>query len=298
MDEDRLDRFLEQLRSERRYSPHTLDGYARDLLKLKAFCEGQGIAAWAELDGHRLRAFAAAQHRAGLSGKSIQRLLSAIRTFYHYLLREGVAKVNPAQDLPAPKSPRRLPTSFDVDQVTRLLEIPGDDPLARRDRAILELFYSSGLRLAELVSLDLGAVDLVAAEVAVVGKGRKARKVPVGGHARAAIEAWLAVRGVLARPGEPALFVGRRGGRIAPRTIQERLRRWGIEQGVEGHVHPHRLRHSFATHLLEGSGDLRAVQELLGHADIATTQIYTHLDFQHLAKVYDQAHPRARRRRG
>ena len=203
---------------------------------------------------------------------------------------------NPAEGVRAPKVRRHLPHTLDADQLGRLLELPGEDPLDHRDRAIMELFYSSGLRLAELVALDVRDVQAGDDVLEVVGKGHKSRRVPIGRFARAAIERWLAARGTLAKARETALFVSRRGTRISARAVQERLRRRAIEQGVPQHVHPHLLRHSFASHLLESSGDLRAVQELLGHADIGTTQIYTHLDFQHLAQVYDQAHPRARRK--
>jgi integrase/recombinase XerC len=241
-------------------------------------------------------------HREGLSGTSIQRLLSALRAFFDFLLREQRVADNPAIGIRAPKSPRRLPGTLDPDAVAQLLdgaETDADPFLAARDRAMFELLYSSGLRLAELVSLDLVAIDLRAAEVTVTGKGRKTRQVPVGSKALAAIGDWLPHRALaLAGSDEGALFVSARGARITPRAVQQRLARAGIVKGVAQHLHPHLLRHSFATHLLESSGDLRAVQELLGHADIATTQVYTHLDFQHLAQVYDQAHPRARARKG
>ena len=227
---------------------------------------------------------------------SLRRRLSAVRTFCHWLVREGELGHNPAIDVRTPKPARHLPAVLDTDLVGRLLDIPGDAPDVLRDRAILELFYSSGLRLAELCALDLGDVDLHDAQVRVTGKGAKTRIVPVGRFARAAIQAWLAVRGSLAQAGEAALFVGARGARRCARAVQGRVSYWAQRQGIGRHVHPHMLRHSFATHVLESSGDLRAVQELLGHADIKTTQVYTHLDFQHLAQVYDAAHPRAKRR--
>jgi integrase/recombinase XerC len=292
-----VQRFLEHLRFVRRLSPRTLDAYARDLRDFLAWGEQQALPAWAELREERVRAYAAARHRDGLSGKSLQRRLSALRSFYNYLLREGLAEHNPVLGVRAPKVQRRLPGTLEPDQLARLLELPADGPLARRDRAVMELFYSSGLRLAELVGLDLADLDRRDAMVQVTGKGAKTRRVPVGRLALEALDAWLAVRGQLGAADETALFVSSRGGRLSPRSVQARLRQRAIEQGSPRHVHPHLLRHSFASHLLESSGDLRAVQELLGHADIGTTQIYTHLDFQHLAQVYDQAHPRARRRK-
>ena len=291
-----LTRFLDHLRTERRLSPRTLDAYRRDLDALCAFCDAQGLSDWTRLDAHQVRAFVAARHRAGLSGRSLQRALSAVRSLYRFLMREGLADHDPAADVRAPKAARRLPTTLDVEQVGRLVSFPGEGPLDRRDRAIFELGYSSGLRLAELVGLDLGDLDLRDATVRVTGKGAKSRVVPVGRLAREALEAWLAIRGELATAEQPALFVGKGGRRLAPRSIQARLRARALAQGLDRSVHPHMLRHSFASHLLESSGDLRAVQELLGHADIATTQVYTHLDYQHLAKVYDAAHPRARKK--
>jgi integrase/recombinase XerC len=301
-----LDRYLRHLSHERGLSPRTLEGYGRDLEQLLLWCQGAGIGAWRNLGAAHLRLFLAQRHRAGLGGRSLQRTLAAVRGLFGYLLREGLAEVNPALGLRAPKTPRKLPATLDVDQVASLLdpaseppsgEPPSGDPLLVRDLAILELFYSSALRLAELVGLNLADADLDDAMLEVTGKGRKQRRVPIGRKARQALGTWLRVRPALAGPGEPALFVSRRGGRIHPRTVQARLERWALTQGTGLHLHPHLLRHSCATHLLESSGDLRAVQELLGHADIATTQVYTHLDFQHLAKVYDQAHPRAQRRR-
>ncbi|MFN2308977.1 MAG: tyrosine recombinase XerC [Gammaproteobacteria bacterium] len=293
-----LDRYLDHLRQQRRLSPHTLSAYARDLRGLVAFCVRQGLADWAALDAHAVRAYAAACHREGLGGKSIQRRLSAVRGLFDYLLREQRVGHNPGRGVRAPKAPRKLPSVLDVDQMARLLDLPADDPLAVRDLALLELLYSAGLRLAELTGLDLPDLDLAAGLVTVTGKGRKTRLVPVGRQAQAALRRWLAVRPGLLPAGdtEPALFLARSGRRLAPRSVQQRLARWARHQGLEGRVHPHQLRHACASHLLESSGDLRAVQELLGHADIKTTQIYTHLDFQHLAQVYDAAHPRAKRR--
>lgn len=303
-----LDRYLNHLARTRRLSPHTCAAYARDLNALVVFCERHPHTDWPALTAHDIRAFAAACHRQGLGGKSIQRRLSAVRGLFEFLLREGREHCrvghNPAQDIRAPKSERKLPAVLDADQMGRLLDVDAADPrtqtpLAVRDHAFMELLYSSGLRLAELTDLDLPALDLASGLVTVTGKGRKTRVVPVGRKAQAALHAWLAVRIDLLPPGsaELAVFLGRSGRRLSPRAVQQRLNLWARRQGLDGRVHPHRLRHSFASHLLESSGDLRAVQELLGHADIGTTQVYTHLDFQHLAEVYDRAHPRAKRRK-
>jgi integrase/recombinase XerC len=261
-----------------------------------SFCAREKIEQLSALDSYAVRRFAAESHRKGLGARSVARRLSAVRTFLNYLIEVGVVKANAGVHVQAPKPARRLPATLDADQVASLLAISGDDPLTLRDRAMLEIFYSSGLRLAELVSLNLGDIDAADRTVRVVGKGSKARIVPVGKHALAALKDWLAVRHEFARSGELALFVSQRGTRMSPRTVQQRVNEWARRQGAPTGVHPHMLRHSFATHVLESSRDLRAVQEMLGHASLSTTQIYTHLDFQHLAQVYDQAHPRARRR--
>jgi integrase/recombinase XerC len=293
---DELAAFLNRLATERRLSPHTVVAYEHDLEALLAFCARERIESFKALDSFAVRRFAAESHRKGLGARSVARRLSAVRTFLSYLIEMGVLKSNAGVHVQAPKAPRRLPATLDPDQVASLLAISGDDPTTLRDRAILELFYSSGLRLAELVGLDLGDVDAADRTVRVLGKGSKTRVVPVGKEALSAHNDWLAVRSELARPGETALFVGIRGARISPRTVQKRVNEWAKRQGTPTGVHPHMLRHSFATHVLESSRNLRAVQELLGHASLSTTQIYTHLDFQHLAKVYDKAHPRARKR--
>ena len=290
-----IDRFLHHLQTERRLSDNTCKHYQRDLTELLAFCQKAGINGWKQLDTHQVRQFAAHVHRRGLSGRSIQRRLSAIRSFYNYLLREQQVTSNPAHDVRAPKSGRRLPDTLNVDDIARLMSGSARDGLALRDLAMLELMYSSGLRLAELVSLNLDDIDLAERMVRVTGKGNKTRVVPVGAKALAALRAWLQCRPAQLAEGETAVFTGRQGQRLGRRAVQQRVKRWARQQGVPGNVHPHTLRHSFASHLLESSGDLRAVQELLGHADISTTQIYTHLDFQHLAKVYDATHPRARK---
>jgi len=294
---DWLERFIGHVRDERRLSPRTQEAYRRDLTQLGGWLEQQGIVAWEGLDGPRVRAYLAFRHRQGLGGRSLRRELAALRSLFRYLNRESQGSSNPAQGVRAPKPPLRLPVTLSTDELGHLLDQPPQDPLEIRDQAILELLYSSGLRLAELVSLNLGDIDTRDGSLEVTGKGAKTRLVPVGGKALTALAAWLKQRPGLAGAGETALFVSRRGGRIHPRTVQVRLDRWALTKGAPRGLHPHLLRHSFASHLLESSGDLRAVQELLGHADIGTTQIYTHLDFQHLAQVYDQAHPRAKRAR-
>jgi integrase/recombinase XerC len=288
-----LTRFLSSLGH---LSPHTRSAYRRDLAQLAAYRTEQGLARWQDVDAQQLRGFVAWRHRRGASGRSIQRALSAIRAFYRFLLDERAVDTNPALGARAPKARRKLPKVLDPDQAAQLLDDDDDGELAVRDRAMLELLYSSGLRVAELVGLDVHDVDLDEGEVRVTGKGNKKRIVPIGRHARKALHRWLAIRGALAAPEATAMFVGRGGRSISVRTVQVRLRHWALKREMTTCVHPHMLRHSFASHLLESSGDLRAVQELLGHADIRTTQVYTHLDFQHLARVYDQSHPRARRK--
>ncbi len=292
-----LARFCEHLAQERRLSKHTVAAYRRDLIQIDRWLTQYGHSPLARIDETSIRGYLAWRHRQGLSAKTLQRELSSLRTFYRWLIREDQTQANPAAGVRAPKSPRSLPKILDADQLSALLDMPAEDPLSLRDTAMVELLYSSGLRLAELVGLNLSDIDLQAGEVRVVGKGSKERQVPVGSKACAAIRQWLRIRAGLAAPDEPALFVSQRGRRIHPRTVEQRLARWALARGAGQHLHPHLLRHSFATHLLESSGDLRAVQELLGHAGIGTTQIYTHLDFQHLAQVYDQAHPRARKKK-
>jgi integrase/recombinase XerC len=293
---DGVERFLRSLRVERRLSPHTASAYQRDLAALLEYCSAHGVAAWSGLDQQHVRSFAAQCHRRGLAPRSIQRRLSAVRSLCRHLIREGEIAHDPAAGVQAPRTRRRLPTTLDADTMSRLLEFRTDDRLGVRDKAVMELLYSSGLRLAELLGLDLADVDLRDRTVRVTGKGRRTRIVPVGRHAVESIARWLRERAALAAVDEAAVFVGVNGRRLGPRIVQRRVARWARLQGLPAHVHPHMFRHSFASHLLESSGDLRAVQELLGHANISTTQVYTHLDFQHLARVYDQAHPRARRR--
>jgi integrase/recombinase XerC len=284
--------FLAQLAVERRSSAHTLDAYARDLAALAGWAAAQERELLA-LDAEALRAFVAAEHRRGLSPKSLQRRLSACRSFYRWLLKHGRIAASPADAVRAPKAARKLPQVLDVDEAVQLVEVPTEGALGLRDRALLELFYSSGLRLSEVCALHWQDLDLDAGLVTVLGKGGKQRVVPVGSHACHALQAW---RAESAAAQDWFVFPGRGGRQISARAVQLRLRQLAIRQGVFKRVHPHLLRHSFASHVLESSGDLRGVQELLGHADIATTQIYTHLDFQHLAKVYDAAHPQAKRK--
>ncbi len=288
--------FERYLCSERKLSPHTLSNYLRDLKKLQDYCQTAGIQEISEVDSHHLRLCLSQLHRKGLSGRSLQRWLSSLRTFFQYCVKHHGIKTNPAHSISAPKSPKKLPNTLDPDQVGQYLNIEGDSWLACRDRAMVELLYSSGLRLSELVGINLADIDLQDQSVRVTGKGNRDRELPIGSHAIKALHLWLKQRADIQVHDSEALFLGKRGRRIAPRTVQQRLQQLSISQGMAGKVHPHMLRHSFASHLLESSSDLRAVQELLGHANISTTQVYTHLDFQHLAKVYDKAHPRAQKK--
>ena len=288
-----IDGFLDHLAVERRASAHTIDAYRRDLHALAGWAQAQGVGDVASLQPAQLRAFVADEHRRGLTPKSLQRRLSACRSFYQWLLRHERIAANPAASLRAPKAARKLPQVLDVDEAVQLVEVPTDAPFGLRDRALLELLYSSGLRVSELCALRWHDLDLADGQVTVLGKGSKQRMVPVGSHARAALEAWRAEQAP--KPDAP-VFPGRGGNAITPRAVQLRLRQIAQRQGLFKRVHPHLLRHTFASHVLESSGDLRGVQELLGHADLGTTQIYTHLDFQHLARVYDGAHPRAKRK--
>ena len=289
-----LQEFLGHLASERRLSPLTCSNYGRDVTELLKLA---GETPLEQLQVHQIRRFVAQLHGRGLGGKTLARMLSAWRGFYSYLARDHAFTSNPCAGMRAPKSVKALPQALSPDEAARLMEIPTEgDPLALRDKAMFELFYSSGLRLSELVNLPLGQIDLAAGMVRVTGKGGKTREVPVGRFAVAAVRNWLPEREKLVRPEEYALFVGRYGARLSPRAVQYRVKQWALKLGISVEVHPHVLRHSFASHVLQSSGDLRAVQEMLGHADISTTQVYTHLDFQHLAKVYDAAHPRAKKK--
>jgi integrase/recombinase XerC len=293
---DARERFLDYLAHERRLSPNTVAAYRRDLEAFAAELARLGVEDPRRIDEHQVRGLIARRHREGLGPRSIQRLLSAIRSYYRYLMREGLADGNPAAGVKAPRARRKLPATLDTDAVSRLLDFEPTTPLAIRDKAMLELFYSSGLRLSELAALRWDQIDTGSGLLRVTGKGNKTRLVPIGSYAVRALDAWRRVRGNFAGFEEPSVFVSQRGAPISVRTVQARIRYWARRQGLPQQVHPHLLRHSFASHLLESSGDLRAVQELLGHADISTTQVYTHLDFQHLASVYDKAHPRAKKK--
>ena len=288
--------FERHLRFERRVSKHTVAAYLGDLARFAVFVRRSGATGWRDVTPTLVQSFVAARHRQGIGPRSLQRTLSAIRAFYRYGMDHASFSDNPAAGVRAPRAPTKLPDLLDVDRVGALLDFEPDDLLGLRDRAMLELIYSCGLRLAELVGVDLKDLDLRDAMLEVTGKGGKGRRLPVGRYAVDALRAWLARRREFAPAGEKALFVSRLGCRISRRSVAARLDERVRRRGLGGRVHPHMLRHSFASHLLESSGDLRAVQELLGHSDISTTQVYTHLDFQHLAKVYDRSHPRARRR--
>ncbi|MFA7299825.1 MAG: tyrosine recombinase XerC [Sideroxydans sp.] len=287
--------YLAYLHNERNYSPLTAENYARDIRRLFTLA---GTTPLPDLKSHHIRRFIAQLHGSGLGGRSLARVLSAWRGFYNYLMRDHGCHSNPCVGLRAPKAPKALPHTLSPDEAVQLVEMPVATPPDARDKAMFELLYSSGLRLAELVGLDCEVMrnSLSSHELSVTGKGSKTRIVPMGSHALTALHAWLAVREQLAKPEETALFIGRNGKRITPRTVQRQLHQRGITQGIANGVHPHLLRHSFATHLLQSSGDLRAVQEMLGHASISTTQVYTHLDFQYLARIYDSAHPRAKKK--
>jgi integrase/recombinase XerC len=289
-----LERYLGHLRTGRRLAANTLKAYGRDGALLQAFA---GDRALESLSGRDIRHFAAQLHSKGHSPRSIARILSSWRGLFGWLQRQREVASNPCLGVRAPKGPRTLPGMLSPEDAVRLVTVGDSSALAPCDRALFELAYSSGLRVSELTGLDLDAIDARAGEVRVTGKGSKTRIVPVGSHALAAIEAWLPIRASLAKPAEKSLFVGRAGRRLTPREVQRRIKRWAAAAGLDVDVHPHMLRHSFASHVLQSSGDLRAVQEMLGHASISSTQVYTHLDFQHLAKVYDAAHPRARRGR-
>lgn len=292
-----LERFERHLATERRLSAHTVQAYRRDLAALAQWCDAGGIDDWRTLDHQHVRSFAARSHARGLQGRSIRRRLAALRSFFRFLQREGLTPRNPGADVPAPKSRKRLPNALDVDQMAHLLSSRPSSALEVRDQAVMELLYSGGLRLAELTGLKLADVDLGEGSARVLGKGNRERVAPIGRQAARWLRRWLELRPGLARPDCDALFVGRRGEPLGARAVQLRVAARARAQGLRQRVHPHMFRHSFATHLLESSRDLRGVQELLGHANIGTTQIYTHLDFQHLARTYERTHPRAKRRR-
>ncbi|RRZ87525.1 tyrosine recombinase XerC [Erwinia sp. 198] len=286
--------FLRYLKVERQLSPLTQISYERQLSACITLLDEMKLAAWEKLDAAQVRALAARSRRGGLKPASLALRLSALRSFLDWQISQGKLKANPAKGVATPRASRHLPKNIDVDEVDRLLDIDLNDPLAVRDRAMLEVMYGAGLRLSELVGIDISHLDLASGEVWVSGKGSKERRLPIGRLAVEWTERWLALRELFA-PSDNALFLSKQGKRISTRNVQKRFAEWGVKQGLSSHIHPHKLRHSFATHMLESSGDLRAVQELLGHANLTTTQIYTHLDFQHLASVYDAAHPRAKR---
>ncbi|WP_047607647.1 tyrosine recombinase XerC [Rahnella aquatilis] len=289
-----VEAFLRYLHVERQLSPLTTTNYSRQLEALIAISAETGISHWQQLDAPKVRMLLARSKRAGLGPSSLALRMSSLRSFLDWLVRQGVLSANPAKGISTPRSPKHLPKNLDVDEVNKLLEIDLNDPLSVRDRAMLEVMYGGGLRLSELVGIDCKHIDMASGEVRVLGKGSKERKVPIGRTAVTWLENWLERRADF-NPQDDAMFLSSKGNRISARNVQKRFAEWGVKQGVNSHIHPHKLRHSFATHVLESSGDLRAVQELLGHANLSTTQIYTHLDFQHLATVYDAAHPRAKR---
>ncbi|HAS6185529.1 TPA: tyrosine recombinase XerC [Vibrio vulnificus] len=291
-----LDQFYEYLRAEKGLSLHTQRNYKQQLETMADHLHSMGLKEWPQVDAGWVRQLAGKGMREGMKASSIATRLSSLRSFFDFLILRGILTANPAKGVSAPRKKRPLPKNLDVDEVNQLLEVNEDDPLAIRDRAIMELMYGAGLRLAELVDIDVRDVHLRSGEIRVIGKGNKERKVPFAGMAVEWVGKWLKVRSGLADPSEPALFVSKLGTRISHRSVQKRMAEWGQKQAVASHITPHKLRHSFATHILESSNNLRAVQELLGHENISTTQIYTHLDFQHLADVYDQAHPRARKK--
>lgn len=290
--------FLDYLQFERRYSKHTWENYQRDLLQFTRWlvnhADGQPLN---DVDEFTVRQWVSQLHREGLKSRSLQRKLSSLRSYYQYQIKHHHITVNPATDIRAPKDSKPLPKTLDIEQVTQLLNIEGDDFISIRDKAIIELFYSSGLRLAELAGLELADIDLDSALITVMGKGNKTRILPLGSKAVEALRIWLDHRALSNRKQLNALFLSQQGNAISHRNIQLRMNYWQKKQGITQTIHPHKLRHSFASHLLQSSGDLRAVQEFLGHSDISSTQVYTHLDYQHLASVYDQAHPRARRKK-
>lgn len=289
-----VDGFLRYLKVERQLSPLTLLNYGRQLAAIIGLAAEMKLSSWQQCDAAVVRSLAVRSRKAGLGPSSLALRLSALRSFFDWSVSQGELKANPAKGITTPKAGRHLPKNIDVDDVNRLLDIDINDPLAVRDRAMLEVMYGAGLRLSELVNMDCRHIDLTTGEVWVMGKGSKERRVPVGKSAVTWVEHWLDLRELFG-PDDDALFLSKQGKRISTRNVQKRFSEWGIKQGLNSHVHPHKLRHSFATHMLESSGDLRGVQELLGHANLSTTQIYTHLDFQHLASVYDAAHPRAKR---
>ena len=291
------EKFFSQLKYEKRASIHTLKNYQRDIKQLTLYCEKNDIAHWQNIQQSDIRNHIATRHRQGLSASSLQRELSAIRSFFKFLQMQQVITHNPVQHIQAPKGEKKLPKTLDVDQITGFLEAATDSMLEIRDQTIFELFYSSGLRLSELTALNLDSIDLNDKTLIVShGKGKKSRILPIGSKAVSALKNWLPLRQQIVLKTEFALFISNKGQRLSQRSVQLRLSNWCKKKGLPEHIHPHMLRHSFASHLLESSQDLRAIQELLGHSNISTTQIYTHLDFQHLAEIYDKTHPRAKKK--
>jgi integrase/recombinase XerC len=291
-----LEKFFQYLQSERQYSPHTLSNYRRDINGFLAYCQQQNLDNWRAIDSQHVRDYVSRLHRQGSAGKSLQRLLSSLRSLFRHLLKQQKVLANPATGLRAPKSQKKLPEVLSPDALDHLLNIETKDPESFRDRAIMELFYSCGLRLSELTGLNLDSINWGEQILVVLGKGNKQRRVPFGNKARDAMQAWLTQRALIVAENEQAVFISLKGIRISPRSVEAQLKKRAREKGMFQRIYPHLLRHSFASHILESSGDLRAVQELLGHANLSTTQIYTHVDFQHLANVYDAAHPRARKK--
>lgn len=297
--ESSIAEFCDYLLIQKRYSAHTISSYRRDLQEVAKSLRIIDVADWSAANPFNMRTVIARQHGDGLSGRSLARRLSAVRSLFRYFIKQGRIEINPVAEVPAPKDQRGLPETLQIEDIQRLFVLEGDDVLMLRDRAVFELIYSSGLRLAEVVQLNVDSIDMQIGQVRVIGKGSKTRVLPVGTHALNAVKAWLARRNELmrGRGEDEALFISRRGSRLSARSVQQRLKVLARRTGIPNNVYPHLLRHSFASHMLESSGDLRAVQELLGHADISTTQVYTHLDFQHLARVYERAHPRATKKR-
>lgn len=293
--QDDLSLFYQFLKSEKQYSQHTLSNYQRDIARFMAFCQVQQLSQWKQLDEQHVRQFVSQVHRQGLGGKSIQRLLSALRRLFRFLQVNRKIDNNPATHVRAPKTQRKLPNVMPPQQLDHLLNNTSDDPLKVRDYAILELLYASGLRLGELISLNISDINWQDKYLSVLGKGKKERRCPFGGQAEKALKKWLKCREMFIKSEQEAVFVSNRGSRISASSIRARMQKLCLEKGIDQRVYPHLMRHSFASHLLEASQDLRAVQELLGHAHLKTTQIYTHLDFQQLAKTYDAAHPRAQK---
>lgn len=291
-----LAEFLNHLKTIKRYSIATIDNYQRDLENFLSYLQSNSKTEFTQADSEDVRSFIASRFRQGLASSSLQRQLSSLRSLFNYLLKENIISANPAVNIRAPKGKKRLPNVMDVDQVGQLLEQQADTPLQIRDHAMMELMYSSGLRLSELVNLNMSEIDLEVPEVKVLGKGNKNRFLPIGRHAQQALTIWFNTRAELVQTNESAVFVSNRGTRISARSVQTRIQQQAQRSGLGLHLHPHMLRHSFASHVLQSSGDLRSVQELLGHANISTTQVYTQLDFQHLANVYDKAHPRAKKK--